>query len=72
MLLITNLHFKLKYFTRALLALLPADSHVTAIDRESQSFNSGGADFINANFERDKLDLSDLDGILMGPLSDQL
>jgi len=52
-------------FTRALLALLPADSHVTAIDRENQSLNLADADFIKANFEKDKLDLSDLDGILI-------
>ena len=52
-------------FTRALVELLPADSHVTAVDRQKQDLRTAGADFIRADFEKDQLELSDLDGILI-------
>ena len=49
-------------FTMALQSLLPAGSHITAVDKQYQNlpFN-----FIKADFKNDKLNLSGLDGILM-------
>ena len=52
-------------FTKALNSLLPAGSHITAVDREKQRLNLLNVDFLRANFERDDLKLSGLDSILM-------
>ena len=52
-------------FTRALVALLPVGSHVTAVDRELQNLKMEEIDFVQANFEGDELELSDLDGVLI-------
>lgn len=52
-------------FTKALNSLLPAGSHITAVDLESQRLGLPNVDFLRANFERDDLKLSGLDGILM-------
>lgn len=52
-------------FTKALADLLPAGSHITAIDREQQRLNFEGVDFMLANFEQDELNLAELDGILI-------
>ena len=48
-------------FTHALNSILPAGSHITAVDKQTQNL----PDFIKANFEKDDLPLSGLDGILM-------
>jgi trans-aconitate methyltransferase len=52
-------------FTKALNSLLPAGSHITAVDRENQRLGLPNVDFLRVNFERDDLKLSGLDGILM-------
>ncbi len=52
-------------FTKALAALLPAGSHITAVDRENQSLDVNGVDFIRADFVKDALQLEELDGILI-------
>jgi ubiquinone/menaquinone biosynthesis C-methylase UbiE len=52
-------------FTKALNSLLPAGSHITAVDREKQWLDLLNVEFLRANFERDNLKLSGLDGILM-------
>jgi len=49
-------------FTMALNSVLPPGSHITAIDKQSQQLP---VDFIKANFEKDELPLTALDGILM-------
>jgi hypothetical protein len=49
-------------FTIALYNMLPAGSHITAIDKQSQQFP---VNFLKANFEKDELPLTALDGILM-------
>ncbi|MDB5145524.1 MAG: Methyltransferase protein, partial [Mucilaginibacter sp.] len=51
-------------FTKALNSLLPAGSHITAVDRENQRLGLPNVDFLQTNFERDDLRLSGLDGIL--------
>ncbi len=48
-------------FTEALSTLLPAHSQVTPVDKQIQKLPN----FIKADFEKDELDLSGLDGILM-------
>lgn len=52
-------------FTRALIDLLPQESHVTAVDREQEQLNILGVDFVKADFEKDELALAGLDGILL-------
>lgn len=52
-------------FTKALNSLLPAGSHITAVDREKQRLDLPNVEFLQANFERDDLKLSGLDSILM-------
>jgi ubiquinone/menaquinone biosynthesis C-methylase UbiE len=52
-------------FTRALTELLPAGSHITAIDQEQQRLTIPAVNFVKANFERDELHLAGLDGILL-------
>jgi ubiquinone/menaquinone biosynthesis C-methylase UbiE len=52
-------------FTKALNSLLPAGSHIIAVDREKQRLNLLNVDFLRANFENDDLKLSGLDGILV-------
>ena len=52
-------------FTRALAALLPPGSPVTAVDREKQRLDIEGVDFIRADFDKDELQLEELDGILI-------
>lgn len=52
-------------FTKALAAVLPAGSAITAVDREKQRLEIEGANFIRANFEKDELQLEELDGILI-------
>lgn len=52
-------------FTKALADLLPTGSHITAVDRENQNFNRSAVDFIRANFEKEDLHLTGLDGILI-------
>lgn len=52
-------------FTKALADLLPQGSYVTAIDREQQRLNIPAVNFVKANFEKDELNLSGLDGILL-------
>jgi ubiquinone/menaquinone biosynthesis C-methylase UbiE len=49
-------------FTLALNNILPSGSHITAIDEQSQNLP---VEFIKANFEKEDLPLSCLDGILM-------
>ena len=49
-------------FTIALQSLLPTGSHVTAVDKQRQNLP---VNFIKADFEKDELNLSGLDGILM-------
>jgi ubiquinone/menaquinone biosynthesis C-methylase UbiE len=48
-------------FTMALNNTLPAGSHLTPIDKQTQNLPN----FLKANFEKDDLPLSNLDGILM-------
>lgn len=48
-------------FTLALNSILPAGSHITAIDKQAQYLPN----FIKANFEKDDLPLTSLDSILM-------
>jgi ubiquinone/menaquinone biosynthesis C-methylase UbiE len=52
-------------FTKALIALLPPGSHITAIDRVNQLLKLPQVDFIQADIERDKLSLEGLNGILI-------
>jgi ubiquinone/menaquinone biosynthesis C-methylase UbiE len=52
-------------FTKALAELLQTGSHITAVDRENQNLNIPSVDFIKANFEKEALNLTDLDGILI-------
>jgi ubiquinone/menaquinone biosynthesis C-methylase UbiE len=52
-------------FTKALAALLPAGSHIIAIDQQKQSFNIPGVEFYRADLVQDPLPLQLLDGILM-------
>lgn len=52
-------------FTKALAALLPAGSPITAVDRQNQRLEIEGVNFIRADFEKDKLQLEELDGILI-------
>jgi SAM-dependent methyltransferase len=52
-------------FTKALAALLPPGSPVTAVDREKQRLDIECVDFIRADFDKDELQLEELDGILM-------
>lgn len=52
-------------FTKALAALLPPGSQITAVDREDQRFELPEVEFIRADIERDELHLSGLDGILI-------
>jgi ubiquinone/menaquinone biosynthesis C-methylase UbiE len=52
-------------FTKALNSLLPVGSRITAIDREKERLDLVNVEFLRANFERDDLKLSGLDGILM-------
>jgi len=49
-------------FTLALQSILPAGSHVTAVDKQNQKLP---VDFIKADFEKDDLGLADLDGIVL-------
>lgn len=49
-------------FTLALNSIQPPGNHVTAVDKQAQKLPVG---FIRANFEKDDLPLSGLDGILM-------
>jgi ubiquinone/menaquinone biosynthesis C-methylase UbiE len=49
-------------FTLALNSILPAGSHLTAVDKQAQNLS---VDFIKAGFEKDKLPLSGPDGILL-------
>ncbi|MES2063448.1 MAG: methyltransferase domain-containing protein [Bacteroidota bacterium] len=49
-------------FTLALQTLLPEGSNLTAIDKQNQNLP---VPFIKADFEKDKLPLTELDGILM-------
>jgi len=49
-------------FTLALNSVLPAGSHITAVDKQAQNLP---VDFLKADFEKDDLPLSGLDGILM-------
>jgi trans-aconitate methyltransferase len=49
-------------FTMALQSLLPIGSQLTAVDKQSQKLP---VDFLKADFEKDDLPLSGLDGILM-------
>ena len=49
-------------FTLALQSLLPIDSQLTAVDKQSQKLP---VDFVKADFEKNDLPLSGLDGILM-------
>ena len=44
---------------------MPAGSAITAVDREKQWLEIEGANFIRANFEKDELQLEELDGILI-------
>jgi ubiquinone/menaquinone biosynthesis C-methylase UbiE len=52
-------------FTKALAALLPPGSPITAVDREKQRLDIEGVDFIRADFQKEELQLEELDGILM-------
>ena len=49
-------------FTLTLQSILPAGSHVTAVDKQNQKLP---VDFIKADFEKDDLGLADLDGIVL-------
>jgi ubiquinone/menaquinone biosynthesis C-methylase UbiE len=49
-------------FTLALQSLLPIGSQLTAVDKQHQKLP---VKFIKADFEKDNLDLANLDGILM-------
>ena len=49
-------------FTMALKNILPIGSHITAVDKQTQSLP---VDFLQADFAKDDLPLSNLDGILM-------
>jgi len=49
-------------FTLALNSILPEGSPLTAVDKQSQKLP---VDFVKADFEKDELPLSGLDGILM-------
>ena len=49
-------------FTMALNNVLPAGSHITAVDKQTQNLP---VDFLKADFAKDDLPLSNLDGILM-------
>lgn len=52
-------------FTKALASLLPAGSHITAIDQQPQIFKEKNIDFFRADIITDPLPLEKLDGILM-------
>ena len=57
-------------FTKALAEILPFQSEILAIDRTFQRLekimgNQVSVNFQQANFEKDQLDLNDLNGILM-------
>jgi ubiquinone/menaquinone biosynthesis C-methylase UbiE len=52
-------------FTKALAELLPTGSHITAVDREKQNLNIPAVDFIKASFDKEALNLTGLDGILI-------
>jgi ubiquinone/menaquinone biosynthesis C-methylase UbiE len=52
-------------FTKALAELLPAGSHIIAVDRENQNLKIPAVDFLKANFEKEDLRLTRLDGILI-------
>lgn len=52
-------------FTRALAALLPGGSPITAVDREKQRLDIEGVDFVRADFVKDELQLEELDGMLI-------
>jgi len=52
-------------FTKALSAVLPTGSAITAVDREKQRLEIEDVNFIRANFENDELQLEELDGILI-------
>lgn len=52
-------------FTRALAALLPEGSPITAVDRQKQRLDIDGVDFVCADFVKDELQLEELDGILI-------
>ena len=49
-------------FTLALQSILPGVSQITAVDKQAQNLP---VNFIKADFEKDDLNLSGLDGILM-------
>jgi hypothetical protein len=44
---------------------LQAGSHITAIDRENQSLDVNGVDFMRADFVKNALQLEELDSILI-------
>jgi len=46
----------------ALNSILPAGSYITTVDKQTQQLS---VEFIKANFEKDELPLTSLDGILM-------
>jgi ubiquinone/menaquinone biosynthesis C-methylase UbiE len=52
-------------FTKALIDLLPEGSKVVGVDRENQRLNLENVRFAKADFEKDELSLSGLDGILI-------
>lgn len=52
-------------FTKALAELLPAGSHIIAIDRDKQRLQLDNVDFVQADIERDDLNLAKLDGVLI-------
>lgn len=52
-------------FTKILHSLLPSGSYITAVDRERQRLDLPDVEFVRANFEKDELGLSGLNGILM-------
>jgi len=57
-------------FTKALANILPTGSHIFAVDKNRQSLektmgNDVSIHFLKADFEKDDLDLSNLDGILL-------
>lgn len=52
-------------FSKALLALLPEGSIVHAIDKTTKTFSDPNIKFQKLNFEKDKLELPLLNGILM-------
>ncbi|HTD98519.1 MAG TPA: methyltransferase domain-containing protein [Mucilaginibacter sp.] len=49
-------------FSIALNSILPTGSHITAIDKQAQKLP---VDFLQADFEKDDLNLTGLDGILL-------